>query len=64
MPGYIKKALLHFKHEKPEKIQNSPHPHTIPNHGSLIQYAADKDNSPKLDKDDTKYIQQVVGMLL
>jgi hypothetical protein len=64
MPGYIKKALLCFKHEKREKIQNSPHPHTIPNYGSKIQYVADKDDTPKLDKDNTKYIQQVAEMLL
>ncbi len=64
MPGYIKKALLRFKHHKPKKMQNSPHPHTIPDYGNKIQYTADKDNTPKLGKDDTQYIQQVSGMLL
>jgi hypothetical protein len=64
MPGYIKKALLCFKHDKPQKMQNSSHPHTIPDYGNKIQYAADKDDTPKLSKDDTKYIQQVAGTLL
>ena len=30
MPGYLDKALVQFKHEAPGKIQNSPHPHVIP----------------------------------
>jgi hypothetical protein len=64
MPGYIKKALLRFKHNKPEKIQNSLHPHAIPAYGIKIQYAEAKDDTPKLGKNDTKYIQQVAGMLL
>ena len=64
MPGYIKRALLCFKHDKPKKKQNSPYPHTIPDYGNKIQYATDKDNTPKLGNNDTKYIQQVAGMLL
>jgi hypothetical protein len=64
MPGYIKKALLRFKHNKPNKMPNSLHSHTIPEYRNKIQYASDKDNTPKLGKDDTKYIQQVAGMLL
>jgi hypothetical protein len=64
MPGYIKKALLCFKHDKPNKMQNSPHPHTIPEYRNKIKYAADEDETPKLGKDDTKYIQKVAGMLL
>ncbi len=64
MPGYIKKALLRFKHKTPDKIQHSPHPHTIPNYGSKTQYTADEDDTPKFDKNDTNYIQQVAGMLL
>jgi hypothetical protein len=66
MPGYVSKALLHFDHtqKKTDKIQNSPHPHSIPTYGAKIQYAEQLDDSPKLDKADTKYIQQVAGMLL
>jgi hypothetical protein len=25
MPGYLAKAMIRFKHETPNKIQNSPH---------------------------------------
>ncbi len=64
MPGYVSKALLRFNHKKPEKTQNSPHPHTIPAYGTKIQYANQTDDYPKLDKEGTKYIQQVAGTLL
>ena len=30
MPGYLKKALIRFKHETLDKILNSLHPHVIP----------------------------------
>jgi hypothetical protein len=34
MPGYLQKALTRFKHKTPDKIQNSPHPHVIPQYGA------------------------------
>ena len=64
MPGYVSKALLRFEHTKPDKIQNSPHPHNIPTYGAKVQYAEQQDESPLLDKADTKYVQQVAGTLL
>jgi hypothetical protein len=50
MPGYLQKAITRFNHETPDKIQNSPHPHVIPQHGTKTQYAKDKDISPLLSK--------------
>ncbi len=64
MPGDIKMTLVRFNHETPKKVQNSLHPHTILTYGTKIQYADQPDNSPKLNKEDTKYIQQVAGTLL
>ena len=66
MPGYVSKALLRFEHKKPDKIQNSPHPHNIPAYGAKVQYAEQLDESPKskLDKAGIKYVQQVAGTLL
>ncbi len=64
MPGYLQKALIRFKHEMPNKIQNSPHPHVIPQHGAKAQYEKNKDVSPPLSKEETKYVQAVVGTLL
>ena len=64
MPGYIQKTLIKFKHETPNKIQNSPHPHVIPQYGTKIQYAKEEEISQPLSKEETKYVQAVVGMLL
>jgi hypothetical protein len=46
MPGYLDKAFVRFKHEKPMKIQNSPHPHVIPQYGVKTQCAAEEIDSP------------------
>jgi hypothetical protein len=64
MPGYLAKALQRFKHPMPTKQQNSPHPHVVSNYGAKVQYSTADDDSPPLDKKDTKYIQAVVGTLL
>jgi hypothetical protein len=64
MPGYLPKALLRFKHTTPKKKQNSPHPHVITKYGAKTQYAMEEDDSPPLNKEDTKYIQAVAGTLL
>lgn len=64
MPGYLKNAFTRFKHEAPEKIQNSLHPHVIPQYGAKTQYAKDKDESPSLPKEETKYVQAIAGTIL
>jgi hypothetical protein len=64
MPGYLKKAFTRFKHQKPDKIQNSPHPHVITHYGAKTQYAKEEDVSPPLSTDDTKFVQAVAGTLL
>jgi hypothetical protein len=64
MPGYLDKAFLKFKHDAPSKKQNSPHPHAIPQYGAKTQYAESQDESPLLNKEDTKHVQAVMGTLL
>ncbi len=64
IPGYLPKAFIRFKHKMPVKIQNSPHPHVIPQHGAKTQYAKEENESPPLSKEETKYIQAVAGILL
>ncbi len=64
MPGYLPKALLQFNHPQPKKKQNSPYPHVAPQYGAKIQYTSDVDNSPPLNKEETKYIQAVAETLL
>jgi hypothetical protein len=34
MLGYIQKAFIRFNHKIPDKIQNSPHLHVIPQYGA------------------------------
>ena len=64
MPGYLNKAFVRFKHEKPMKIQNSLHPHVIPQYGAKTQYAAEEIDSPPLSKEETTNVQAVAGTLL
>jgi hypothetical protein len=64
MPGYLSKALLRFNHPQPKKKQNSPYPHAAPQYGAKIQYTPDVNDSPLLNKEETKYIQAVAGTLL
>ncbi len=64
MPGYIEKTLARFNHKAPKKPQHQTHEHTIPVFGATIQYAKQEDVTEQLPKEDKKYIQQVLGMLL
>ncbi len=66
MPGYLAKAMIRFKHETPNKIQNSPHCHieiynTEPNNSMSMM----KKCCPPLSiKKRKKYVQAVAGTLL
>jgi hypothetical protein len=64
MPGYIIKALQRFAHERPRRLQNSPHPHVAPTYGAKAQYVDIEEPSEPLDKAGQKYIQAVTGTLL
>jgi Reverse transcriptase (RNA-dependent DNA polymerase) len=64
MPGYIERALERFGHEAPAKHQPAPQPYTEPEYGAKIQYAQAPDNSPALTADQTKRIQEIIGVLL
>jgi hypothetical protein len=63
MPGYLGKAMTCFGHKKTNKIQNSPHSHKITQYGVKIQYADEEDESPPLNKEETKYVKAVAGTL-
>ena len=64
MPGYIEKALQRFGHERPRRLQFSPHPHVAPTYGAKTQFVAPEVPSAPLDKEGQKYVQAVVGTLL
>ena len=54
MPGYCDRVGQCFRHNMPPKNQD----------GTKQQYAADKDTSPKLSKEEKTYIQEVIGVFL
>jgi hypothetical protein len=64
IPGYVDAALKRFKHAKPTKPQNQPYPHNPKQYGSKAQYAETTDNTPLLNKDDKRFIQEVTGTFL
>ena len=39
-------------------------PHTLPSYGEKVQYAKELASSPPATKEEEKYIQQVIGVLL
>ncbi len=63
-PRYLPKALLRFNHPQPKKKQNLSYPHVALQYEAKIQYTPDANNSPPLNKEETKYIQVVAGTLL
>jgi hypothetical protein len=64
MPGYLPKAMTHFKHPIPTKLQDQPYPHVKPNYGAKKQHTAAEDTSPPLDKEGKRFIQEVCGTFL
>ncbi len=66
MPRYLAKAMIRFKHETPNKIQDSPHRHIKIQYGAKQQYVNNEDMmlSPPLNKEETNYVQAVAGTLL
>ncbi len=55
-PGYLENTMTRLGHKKPDKVQNSPHPHRPTQYGAKVQYADDKDNSSPLNPAKTKHI--------
>ena len=65
MPGYVSNALLCFDHTHKKQTKFRTHRiHSIPAYKAKTQYAEQLEDSPKFDKANTKYIQQVAGTLL
>jgi len=64
MPGYVRKALVRFQHPVPEKPEHQPYESAKPAYGAKVQYAKEVLDSPKLNKEDKKYVQQVIGVFL
>lgn len=62
MPGYVKEALIRFNHPQPSKPQHQPHPHVPIVYGAKEQLAKQPDTAPPLNKEDSKFIQEVTGV--
>ena len=63
MPEYVKDALVRFAY-KLRHLTHQPHKHTLPVFGCTTQHAKEEGTSLKLDKEGTKFVQQVTGTLL
>jgi hypothetical protein len=61
IPGYVKAALIRFKHTRPTKPQNQPYPHNPVKYGAKTQFVEEEDQSPLLSKEDKKFIQEVTA---
>jgi hypothetical protein len=64
MPGYLPKALLHFKHPILTTPQDQLYPHIKPNYGAKTQHTVAGDTSPPLDKAGIKKFQEVCRTFL
>jgi hypothetical protein len=63
MPNYIQKALERFGIEKPTRRVDSPCSYTQPVYGRAVQQLATEDNTEVLSAADTKFVQEVVGVI-
>jgi hypothetical protein len=64
MPGYIESVLHKFQHMLPNKPQYSPYQPRKAQYGRKVQLTPEIIDSPTLDAQGKKRIQQVVGALL
>eukprot|EP00956_Cyclotella_meneghiniana_P027262 scaffold60751_cov36-Cyclotella_meneghiniana.AAC.6 len=64
IPGYVGAALTRFQHPTPTKPQNQPYPHNPKKYGQKAQYVEPMDESPLLDKNDKRFVQEVTGTFL
>ena len=64
IPDYVKKQLQKYNHPTPTKPQDSPFPVPPTRFGKDAQKPLPVDTSPKLDKKDKKFNQQVTGSFL
>jgi hypothetical protein len=63
MPGYVATTLTRLQHRCPARPQYAPHQWTQPAYGQKLQLAP-IDESPKLEKTKTIYVQSCVGSFL
>jgi hypothetical protein len=63
MPNYIEKALQRFGVQPLKRRTDAPCSYTQPVYGKAVQQLATEDNTEPLGAADTKFIQEVVGVI-
>ena len=64
MPGYNRRLLLKYNHEKSNKSQYFPYPVQPRKVGRAAQEPMPEDKTTKADEEKKKRVQQVVGTIL
>ena len=64
MPGYIHHVLHKHHHNLSQRKQYSPYPYQQIIYGQKVQKPTPINNTPALNGNDKKYVQQVIGALL
>ena len=61
MSGYVQKMLVRFKHNLPKRSQFAPYQAQPRKFGKDSDKPIPEDDSPKLDDERKKVVQQVIG---
>ena len=61
---FVSKGIATIRPPHAGKATELTAPDVTPNYGAKVQYSPEDDDSPPLNKEDTKYIQAVAGTLL
>ena len=61
MPGYIKRLRQRYEHIFPKKMQHSPYREQPKIYGSAAQNSMPPDDSPLINEERKKMIQQIIG---
>jgi hypothetical protein len=64
MLKYVPEALAQFRHKAPQTPQHQPYPHVRPTYRATRQYAETQDTSEQSIKEETIYVQEVIGTIL
>ena len=64
MPGYVEKQLTKYRHKAPSKRQYCPYEPNPIKYGKQSNEIKQEPESPALEKEEKKYIQQVIGSFL
>ena len=64
MPNYVHKNLVKYRHKKQKSAQHCPYKPASPKYGKEATLATDEEESPTVDNEKKKYVQQVLASFL